>query len=330
MLLTERALLYRKENQTELAFVDIDRALQLESNNATTRTQRAFINNERGEHDLADADFEMALELQPDNNWILGWQATGLHNRGDPGGALAVYDQMLVIAPQDAAYLHRKGHVLEGLGRTEDAIATYEAAISAQPDSYMGYQHLADIYEERQDLDAKLGVYRRAAFVWPGSQNIDINISRIYLRQNDYDAVFAQFRNPDGSGYQSHGWPYLAAAHFGIGEDERGKEYVAQYVDLQFEEDDEPWEMWLIDTIGSNGNFRHQITAIVYAHIGQIDLALEEMERLAEGGGLMTMRVLRNTLSKEGFYDGAKSGPYDETVSAAMIAYLESMNEIDR
>lgn len=329
-LLTERALLYRKDNHIDGAFQDIDRALQLEPNNATTWTQRALINNSRGEYDLADADFERALQLSPDNDWILGWQATGMHNRGDPNGALAIYNQMLAIAPQDAGYLHRKGHVLEDLGRTEDAIATYELAIAAQPDSYGSYQHLIDIYAEREDLDAELDLHLRAALVWQENPNVDINIARVYLQQNDYEAVFSHFLTPDGRGYKSHGWPYLAAAHFGIGEDERAKDYVAQFVDLQFEENDRPWRTRMIDIVGTNGNFWHQFTAIVYAHIGQTDLALEEMEKFAEGGGLFTMKVLRNMLSTKGFYDGPQSGPYDATVSVAMVAYLESLNEFDR
>lgn len=60
------------------------------------------------------------------------------------------------------------------------------------------------------------------------------------------------------------------------------------------------------------------------------EAAIEEMEKSAEGGGLATMRVLRTTLLEEGFYNGAKSGPYDATIRAATIAYLESMNEVDR
>ncbi len=111
---------------------------------------------ERGELADALADLDRALALEPDHASTLELRGMVRRARGDLEGALEDYDRALALEPTRAATLVNRGNVRMLRGDADGAFADYDAAVTAGPADPSTWANRAAARIERGDLRTAL------------------------------------------------------------------------------------------------------------------------------------------------------------------------------
>ncbi len=112
----------------------IDRAIQIQPDNAVLFFNRGNVLRDLRRFDAALASYDRALAIKPDYVEALQNRGGTLQDLKRFDDALKSYDQALAIKPDYVKALNDRATVLKELGRLDDALASYEGAPTLQPD----------------------------------------------------------------------------------------------------------------------------------------------------------------------------------------------------
>lgn len=152
------SVVYRKLKQPEQALVAINKALQIEVNNAQ-------LLNEKGGA-LTD------LRLYPE--------------------ALVATDAAIAQAPRSAFYVNR-GMLLMRMGRYEEALATVNQALEIDPSLAAAYTNRGTAHQLLRRFDAALADYQQAIQLDPEDSYAYGGLGHLYHAQNRSDDALTQF-----------------------------------------------------------------------------------------------------------------------------------------
>jgi len=186
-----RAVIYLKKNLTTEALADLNRALELDPNNAYARSDLAMLKlrlhdlagaradlaraeaispnlsmnfRVRGELAMNDnnlaaavAAFEQALSLDHDDGFTLSRLATGEYRLGHYAKSLDYFDRLAKLSPETPATRYLRISLLEKLGRDDDLVTLLNTMIAAAPNSVYLLRKRAEAYRRlgKADLAAK-------------------------------------------------------------------------------------------------------------------------------------------------------------------------------
>ncbi len=127
------ALLYQticltRLQKPEEALACINRALELQPQEADFLSERGVVYLHMKKHALALLDFDAAVHLQPDRPYRYASRAFLKEAAGDLQGAVKDYEKALALDPEDAVVHNNLGLLLEKLGRNQEARSNFSKA----------------------------------------------------------------------------------------------------------------------------------------------------------------------------------------------------------
>ncbi len=163
-----RARLRMLAADTVSASADIDRALQIDRNNANAYIMRADIAiNSHGDYNAALADIDEAIRLMPQVPGLYINRAFLRYNLDSYTGAMADYDYALTLDPLNATALFNRGLLLAEVNANDLALDDFNRVLSLDPDDYRALYNRAVIYKAKGNYDAALADMERVAERFP-------------------------------------------------------------------------------------------------------------------------------------------------------------------
>ena len=158
-----------EEDRCEAALANLDRALDLDPENAFALLMRGDAYRMLDRYEEAVADFDRALELNPDNADALAFRGESYRMLDRYEEAVADLTRALELGPDDADALASRGESYRLLDRYEEAVADLTRALELDPASAFALGSrgasylLLDRYDEAvADLTRALELARRA------------------------------------------------------------------------------------------------------------------------------------------------------------------------
>lgn len=152
-----RAGLLTREQGRELAMGAIETALALDEDMASAWANLAY---QKRFYDLdwegAMAAIDRALELEPNNAQVLGVAASLAGSLGRVTESTELHERALALDPLNLTALSALGQDYLRNGRADDAIKTFTRLVTLRPDHYTGYTNLGRAYFLKGDVDQAL------------------------------------------------------------------------------------------------------------------------------------------------------------------------------
>lgn len=163
-----RARLRMLATDTVGAAADIDRALEIDRNNANAYIMRADIAiNSHGDYAAALDDIDEAIRLMPQVAGLYINRAFLRYNLDSYTGAMADYDYALTLDPLNATALFNRGLLLAEVNANDLALEDFNRVLSLDPDDYRALYNRAVIYKAKGNYDAALADMERVAERFP-------------------------------------------------------------------------------------------------------------------------------------------------------------------
>jgi tetratricopeptide (TPR) repeat protein len=198
-----------KPEKLDEAEADIEKAIELDSNNLGAIHLRALIFSMQNKHDEAIADFQFLIKNNPDNIQLLLQLASSYQQDKRSNLALATYDLILKNDEDNMDALRSRGDAYLDIGKQQEAIADYEKLFRLMPD---------------ENIDEKSGLLNNLAWVLSTSPKDEIRDGKRALEL----ALEACELTSYG---ESHILSTLAAAYAETGDFEKAKEWSGKAVE---------------------------------------------------------------------------------------------------
>jgi tetratricopeptide (TPR) repeat protein len=125
---------FRNRGGLNRALADLNRAVELDAEQAPIYANRGLVYQLRDEPENAVADFNRALELDPNNAVFLLNRGTVYLSMKDKDHALADYDRAIELNPSHAAGYNSRGSLYLSEGDIDRALFDYDRAIELHRD----------------------------------------------------------------------------------------------------------------------------------------------------------------------------------------------------
>ncbi len=162
-----RGTAYADNGDYDRAIADLDQAIRLDPNDATTYANRGGAYGRKGEHDRAIADFDQAIRLKPDYLIAYGNRGHAYVQKGEYDAAIADFDQVTRLNPNDAKAYNHRGYAYDNKGDHDRAIAEYTEAIQLDPRDANVYYNRGKAYDANDEYAKALIDFRVAISLIP-------------------------------------------------------------------------------------------------------------------------------------------------------------------
>ena len=160
---------YFKQNNYQKAFVNYDRAVQLNPKNKHAQYKKGLTRLSTGQYQKALEEFNSVLEQ--DQNYALGYEGQG------------------------QAYFF--------LNDQKRAIESFQKAISIDARLWRCFAFLGILYDKKKQHEAAKTAHRKAIQLRPDKGALYNNLGISYLMVADYDAAVRSFKTALGKNYQN-------------------------------------------------------------------------------------------------------------------------------
>lgn len=173
--LTVRGTIFREKGLLDEAQADLEEALRLRSDVASTHAALGIVCDLRSDLERGADHHARAVELDPENARYLNDLAFSLFLRGKPKEAIPVYQRALRAAPEDRRIRNNFGFALARAGEFSRAMQQFElGGTSAQARNNLGYA-----YEQAGNLAQAYDRYLEAARLDPTLRRARENLRHV-------------------------------------------------------------------------------------------------------------------------------------------------------
>jgi tetratricopeptide (TPR) repeat protein len=173
MAIGEQASAHNAHDDAESAYrralADYDRLAAVVPDHPAVLFSRARAYVELGDVDAAIGDLERALELDPDDADAHNRLGVLLEGRGSFAEALEHYERVVALAPDNPVGWRNRGDALRALGRADAAATSYRRAVELDPDEASTRIALAEFLGVSGDYDGARTELERVLAVDPDS-----------------------------------------------------------------------------------------------------------------------------------------------------------------
>ena len=162
---TERASTYIELNQTENAFADLSKAIELDPTDANPYRFRGFLYLRLEKYENALRDLTLAIELNPVKAEIYHHRAQAYFSLNQYENAFADYEMAIELDPKDAVMYHNRGNAYNRMQRFEKALADFKRAIELDPDFTEAYFIAGMTLVSRSALEEAIPYFDKAALL---------------------------------------------------------------------------------------------------------------------------------------------------------------------
>jgi len=136
-----------KKGSSAEALANLNKAIELEPNNAAAYKYRGNLHMDYGRTEQAEADFAQALRLNP-NDWeVYSLRAFAYGNRGQWDKAIDDYTQAIKLKSNDFSLYLARGRMYQQSRNYTQAIADFTRAIEIAPQEGEAYYYRSQIYK---------------------------------------------------------------------------------------------------------------------------------------------------------------------------------------
>lgn len=171
----------------DLAFAALERALEIDANDAEANVAIAKLYARLGRSEDAETAFKKAIALDPENPTAINSYANFLYDQGRFQEATGQWQMVIRLAPDNYAALLNLGSVLEETGKIPEAITMYESSIKIKP-TYMGYSNLGTAYSKGKRYTDAVNAYKQALEIDDLDWLAWGNLAFVYSWMNGMDA----------------------------------------------------------------------------------------------------------------------------------------------
>lgn len=228
MAYNNRADVYIKQGQIQLALADADRAVALNPDCWETHATRGGVHFKIGAWSTALADLNRAIEIKPDAVPAILDRGTAYQKLGQLEKAIADYSRVIDILPTDGlAYINRgvarqqageldraiedltrgieirpddaeayynRGLCYHHLNKHDLAIRDYGLAVEKDPHHWKAYDNRGSAHFQMGQYEQSLADYSRAIDLHPNAAGIRFNRAALYLDLKRYQDAWSDLR----------------------------------------------------------------------------------------------------------------------------------------
>ncbi|MDP2008572.1 MAG: tetratricopeptide repeat protein [Phenylobacterium sp.] len=195
------------------ALSDLDKAAELEPENAEVRTVRGDTLRMLGRAKEALADYDAALMADPRHEDALAGRVFAKVSLNDQTGAARDAEMALRLNPNSATAQFASGYVLEDAELWDQAAAMYEAAAVGAPDAISVRLGLARVRHAQGKHDAALAALNAAEAIEPQDATIPYERARVWASRGEFAKAVTQYdiaiaRKPSALNYHMRGFAH--------------------------------------------------------------------------------------------------------------------------
>lgn len=209
--LINRGIAYKNAGKTDLALADLNKAIDLDGNNALACFNRGIIFEDAKKYDLALADYNRSVDLDP------GF-AQAYNNRGNLFSGAGRYDQALAdfnkaikLEPHFSQAYNNRGSLYANSGKFDLALADFNKAVEFNPGNPKAYSNRGNVLASMKKYDEAVADFSKAISLNPGYPQAYYNRATILALVKKYDLAIADFSKAISL------MPDFAAAFYGRG-----------------------------------------------------------------------------------------------------------------
>jgi len=175
------------------AIESVDRAIELNPENAVFFSTHGFALSELERFDEALASFDRALSLKPNFAEAFFYRGNVLKGMERFDEALASYENALAIRPTDIEAINNCGVVLKQLERLDEALASYDRALAFKPNFVKALYNRGILLKDLKRFDEALASLDRALARDPEHTKALCNRGIMLKELTQFDEVLASF-----------------------------------------------------------------------------------------------------------------------------------------
>jgi Flp pilus assembly protein TadD len=156
------ALILDAEGNHQGALAELDRALEIESENGTLLVNRGALLGAMGRYAAAERDLKKVLRVEPSHAEALFNLGVVMTKKGLWGEAVPHLKRAVELEPQRAAAHYYLGEALNHVDDLTGALAAYQRAAELQPSNPRALYGLGIIYDRLARPDDAAQMYRRS------------------------------------------------------------------------------------------------------------------------------------------------------------------------
>lgn len=188
-----RGLALKLLGRLDEAAESLDRAIDLDPEDADALSYRAFVQLERKAYDAAVADASAALTLRPDFADALTNRGAALQALGQADAALADLDRAIVLEAGHAEAHYRRGMTLLGLQRFAEALPAFERAVALNPGNAEALSNMSVALTELDRPEEALVALERAIEIDPTSAEAVCNLGAVLQDLGRFDEALQSY-----------------------------------------------------------------------------------------------------------------------------------------
>jgi tetratricopeptide (TPR) repeat protein len=175
-------------NKLEEAKASLERAAEIDAQNAQIVSKLAEAYYKTGQYDKAAESYTQLTEMIPEdakyyfNTIVKMYDEAGMQEK-----AIEATKKMIALNPQDADAVYNLGYMYVKLKNYDEAIETFKRAIEIRPDFEFAYSNLGYCYTQQKKYNESIETYKKLVEINP--QNADgwmsIGIGYMYLKKFD-------------------------------------------------------------------------------------------------------------------------------------------------
>ena len=121
-----RGIAYSFKGNYDRAIADLDRALEINPDDADTYTGRGLMHGQKGDYDRAISDLDRAIEINPEDSIAYYGRGRAYAEKGDFDHAISDFASAIEIDPDDADSYIGRGLSYGQKGDFDHAIADFD------------------------------------------------------------------------------------------------------------------------------------------------------------------------------------------------------------
>ncbi len=209
---------------TERALASCDRAAELAADPAVL-VAVGRIYYETGETRKSKAQLDRAIELEPENAEAHRWSGWVASRDGRPQAAEASFRQAIELEPGLWVYHQELGITLNDLGRYQEAAEQFEQALRRTPENYLVYNALGVTRHYLNQVAEAERLFQRSIELHPNPL-AHRSLGLLYFREQQYERAVAALEDARDLHEASPSfndwvvWSWLAEARFWAGDQE--------------------------------------------------------------------------------------------------------------
>ena len=195
--LNNRAIIFEKQEQYDLAIVDYTVAIELTPMESLYYSNRANVYKNQKKYELALADYTKAIELDKENPKLYEQRANCYVAMEDYTSSLKDLDKAIDLAPNEPYYFNNRADFYWEYKKDNDsALKDYATAIKLSSDSDQtttALNNRALIFQEQKQYDLAIVEYTAAIELDPMDALLYSNRANVYKYQKKYALAQADY-----------------------------------------------------------------------------------------------------------------------------------------